>query len=459
MKLIIDNTRSVLTDLTQSERNDIKSFLSKKDPRSGFVRGKFKADRVKTEKFYFENKVGILFFTGLLPDLQPFIKSRITSVENRVVQFPYQREYTYEELRPYFNPKFEHVEHQIRALQEMLKRTKGTIKAVTSSGKTELFLAFCKITGLKTLIVAPKVDLANQICDRARNYGLEVGLMTGSKKSYDSEQVCVSTPQMALALVDREFDCIIIDECHHAASKTYQDFLKNTKAKIIFGFSATPDTNDVDWMKIKQFCGGIITEIKAAELLEHNVIVYPEINFVPIKQFNTPDWPSANDVCIVHNEDRNLKIVELCEKSEKPVLVLIRNIEHGEELNRLISDSVFLSGRDDGGIRDEVFKKYENKEIPVLIGSYGILSEGISLNSIRTLIIAGGGRSDIQATQALGRALRNQEGKIKATVFDFYDFGNKFCERHSLQRAKIYKQVGFPSEIIKDNNVDRNLQK
>lgn len=450
MKLILDNMRCILTDLTQSERNDIKSFLSKKDPRTGFVRGSFKAERVKTEKYYLENKSGILFFTGLIKDLEPFIKGRVTSVENQLQSFSYQRDYTYEELRPFFNPKFKYVDHQIRALQEMLKRTKGTIKATTSAGKTEIFLAFCKITGLKILIVAPKVDLANQIYDRAKLAGLDAGIMTGSKKSYSNEQVCISTPQMALALSDRDFDCIIIDECHHAASNTYQEFLKKTKAKIIYGFSATPNTNEVDWLKIKQFCGNIITEVNAQELVEHDVIVYPEINFVPIEQFKTLDWPSANDQCIVHNEDRNLKIVQLCEKSEKPVLILIRNIEHGEELNRLIPDSVFLSGRDDTKLRDEIFKKYERKEVPVLIGTMGILSEGISINAIRTLIIAQGGKSDIVATQSLGRALRRDgEDKQKAVIYDFYDIGNKFTEKHSLQRAKTYKQVGFPVNIKK----------
>lgn len=449
MKLIIDNIRCVLAELTVDEINYIEKFLSKRDNRTGFIRGKFKADAVKTEKFYLKKNNSILFFTGLLKDLEPFIKGRVTSVENKIQSFPYQRDYTYEELRPYFNPNFSYVEHQIRALQEMLKRTKGVIKATTSAGKTEVFLAFCKLTGLKTLIVAPKVDLANQIYERANKAGLETGLMTGSKKSYSNEQVCVSTPQMALALSDRDFDCIIIDECHHAASKTYQDFLKKTKAKIMFGFSATPDTNEVDWLKIKQFCGGITTEINAQELMEHNVITYPEINFIPIKQFNTLDWPSANDQCIIHNEERNLKIVELCEKSEKPILVLIRNIEHGEILNSLIPDSVFLSGRDDTKFRDEILKKFGAKEIPVLIGTYQVLGEGISVNAIRTLIICMGGKSDIVSTQALGRVLRKEEGKEKATVYEFFDIGNKYTEKHSLQRAKIYKQVGFPIHMEK----------
>lgn len=450
MKLIIDNIRCVLTDLTASEKSDIKKFLSKKDPRTGFVRGGFKADRVKTEKFYFENKAGILFFTGLLSSLQPLIKDRVTSVENNITTYDYQKkEYSYEKLRSYFNPNFKYVDHQVRALGEMLKRTKGVIKATTSAGKTEIIIAFLKITGLKTLVVGPKVDLVTQLHARIKAAGLDAGLITGSKKSYTDENICVATPQMALALADRDFDCIILDECHHVCSKTYQDFLKSTKAKIVFGFSATPDTNDVDWLKIKQFCGNIITEINADELVEHEVIVYPEISFVPMNQFNTRDWPSANEICIIKNEERNLKIKELCESSESPALVLIRNIEHGEELNKIIPDSVFLSGRDDNDFRNEIFKKFENKEVPVLIGTYGILSEGISLNSIKTLIIAGGGKSDIQTTQALGRALRIMPGKKKATVFDFYDIGNKICERHSLQRAKIYKGIGFPVNIKK----------
>ena len=42
-----------------------------------------------------------------------------------------------------------------------------------------------------------------------------------------------------------------------------------------------------------------------------------------------------------------------------------------------------------------------------------------------------------------------EEGKEKATVYEFFDIGNKYTEKHSLQRAKIYKQVGFPIHMEK----------
>lgn len=452
MKLIIDNVRTVITDINDKERKEIKGILTKKDPRTGFRMGSFDANRIKSEKFYYENKAGILFFTGLLSSVKPIIANKISSIENKIVTYNYQnKEYDYDELRSYFNPNFKYVDHQIRALKEMLNRTKGIVKATTSAGKTEIIIAFLKLSGLKSIVIAPKVDLANQLATRIKKAGLEVGIMTGSNKSYNNEQICVSTPQMALALADRNFDCIILDECHHASSKTYQDFLKSTKAKIMFGFSATPDTNEFDFFKIKQFLGNIVVEIGAEELVENGVIVYPEISFIPISQFNTSDWPTANDICIINNDVRNNKIKELCEESEKPVLILIRNIEHGETLNSMVDNSIFLSGRDDTEFRKDLFEKYENKEVDVLIGTIGVLSEGISLNSIRTLIYAAGGKSDIITVQALGRALRTKPGKNKVTVFDFADIGNKFCERHSIQRMKIYKEVGFPSKILKED--------
>ncbi len=451
MKLIIDNVRCALADIAEDDRKKIRASLTKKDPRTGFRKGSFDANRVKTEKFYYENKSGILFFTGLLDTIKKIIAGKVESVDNKITSFPYQsKEYEYEELRSCFNPNFKYVEHQIRALNEMLKRSKGIVKATTSAGKTEIIIAFLKLTGLKALVIAPKVDLANQIHSRINTAGLEAGIMTGSSKRYDNENVCVSTPQMALALADRDFDCIIIDECHHACAKTYQDFLKITKAKVMFGFSATPDTNDFDFMKIKQFLGNIIVEINADELVENGVIVYPEISFIPISQHNTSDWPTANEVCIIGNEDRNSRIRDICDESEKPVLVLIRNIEHGEKLNQMIGGSVFLSGRDDGELRKDIFERYEDKGLDVLIGTIGVLSEGISLNSIRTLIIAQGGKSDIVSTQSLGRALRRDgESKKTVKVIDFYDYGNKFTERHSKQRAVTYKKVGFPVSMVK----------
>lgn len=425
----------------------MKAALSFKDSRTGFSKGGYNAMNIKTEKLYSSIKDGICVYNGVIDLISDILRSssqNVSIINNRVILDYNKKDFSYDELRSQFNPKFKYVEHQIRALSEMLKRTNGIIKATTSAGKSEIFIAFLKLTKIKTLIIVPKVNLANQTRERIISENLDCGIVTGACKKYSNENICVSTPQMALSTLTDGFDCVIIDECHHVCSKTLQDFLKQTTAKAIYGFSATPDTNKIDFLKIRQFCGKIIVDIGAQELIDNGVIVRPEISFIPISQPKTLSWPAANDVCIINNIDRNDKIKELAENSEQPVLVLIRNIEHGKYLNSIINNSVFLSGSDDVEYRSEVFKKFESKELPVLIGTIGILSEGISINSIRTLIVAQGGKSDIITVQSIGRALRRDgKEKTKAIVYDFYDYGNKFTESHSNQRAAMYKKTGF----------------
>ena len=40
------------------------------------------------------------------------------------------------------------------------------------------------------------------------------------------------------------FDYIIVDECHHAAAKTYKKIFSYFKAKFILGLTATPERSD-----------------------------------------------------------------------------------------------------------------------------------------------------------------------------------------------------------------------
>ncbi|MBQ2123514.1 MAG: DEAD/DEAH box helicase family protein, partial [Bacteroidaceae bacterium] len=38
-----------------------------------------------------------------------------------------------------------------------------------------------------------------------------------------------------------EFDYIIIDECHHATAKTYQDIINYFEPEFLLGLTATPE--------------------------------------------------------------------------------------------------------------------------------------------------------------------------------------------------------------------------
>lgn len=454
MELIVTDNIIIVKDFSIQEKNLIVNGFTYKDERSAFSSGGFSSDKIKNMKFYSLYKNDILFTPGLLLDVVKFLKENKlkVSIKDERTKLDYQtKEYTYNELRLNFNPNFTYVEHQIRALRKMLSARRGIIKATTSAGKTEVILAFCKLVNLKTLILVNKQDLGKQTAERLNTGGFPI-LYRGSDKkgkiNKDASYVC--TVGLAKELPN-DFDIIIVDECHRASSDTFQDYLKTSKAKAFYGFSATPEGNHrVDFMKVKKYLGNIIEEINAQELLEHDVIVYPSITFVENLMPNIPSntaWASVNDTCLVNNTDRNDLIKKLVEKHNDTTLILIKNIEHGKILERMIDDSFFVSGSEDAETRKKSIEMLNNKEIKVLIAS-NIFNEGISINSIRVLIIASGGKSRIETVQRLGRALRKDEGKTEAIVYDFYDIGNKYTFRHSKERMKIYEAVGFPVKIL-----------
>ena len=307
---------------------------------------------------------------------------------------------------------------------------------------TDLFIAFMKATKLPTLILFNKVSLAIQTQERIQKAGIECGIATG--EGMELRWNMVATIGSVKKIPDlMKYKVLIIDEVHRASAGQFQDFLDKTSYPLRFGFSATPEGNDkFDFAEIRHYMGPIISTIDVQELMENDVIVRPKITFIQCEGIKTLDWAAANDKCIMFNDKRNKLIIEKIKEHDVPTLILIRNLEHGEELNRLIPNSVFLSGADDVATRKNVIKDFEEGRVKTIIAS-NIFNEGISINAIRMLIIASGGKSRIETVQRLGRALRKDKGKTEAIVYDFDDYGNRFTEKHSNIRKHTYKECGF----------------
>ena len=181
-----------------------------------------------------------------------------------------------------------------------------------------------------------------------------------------------------------------------------------------------------------------------------------KINLVKIDCPETFDYPSANDLGIVHNKARNEVIKNIVEKhrEEGYICILTRILEHGEELDKTIPGAVYLKGEDPLNKRMEVINKFNNGEIPVLIGS-SILNEGISISNMKTLIMASGGKAQTQTVQKIGRVLRITKEKRQGVFYDFIDMNNKYLFKHSKQRLSLYKKEGYDDISILDANLTK----
>jgi superfamily II DNA or RNA helicase len=55
----------------------------------------------------------------------------------------------------------------------------------------------------------------------------------------------------------KNYGMIIADECHHASAFTYEQILKTTNAKYIYGLTATPTRKDGHHPILFMHCGPI----------------------------------------------------------------------------------------------------------------------------------------------------------------------------------------------------------
>ena len=76
-----------------------------------------------------------------------------------------------------------------------------------------------------------------------------------------------------------------------------------------------------------------------------------------------------------------------------------------------------------------------------------VFDEGIDLSELRTIILAGAGKSRVAMLQRIGRGLRIAKGKKEFKLIDFDDSANgSIMKRHSAARRKVWKEEGFDVE-------------
>lgn len=452
MKLLIRDDFLGITDINKSDEITIKEHFTEKDLSKAITKNGF--DKRKIEKVCFarQAKESLILRTGFLKDLVELCKKekiKILEIQDNRTKFNHQKkDYSYEELKSYFDPKFNYVDHQIRAVKSMLKTNVGVCKLPTSAGKSTILSVFLRITELSTLIIVDGVSLAEQLKQSLIDDGIDCGICHGKSKIV--KPVMVSTIGSVKKIPDfTKFKCLVIDEVHSSASKTYQDFLSITNFPLRFGLSATPEGNSpFRWITIRQFMGNIIAETFSEELMENSVITPPEIHFKTVECTPTMDWESAYEKNIVYNDERNKLAIDLAKRDDSSVLILFKLIDHGELLAEKLPEAILLHGENSLKERQEAVEKFKSGEVRILIAS-NIFKQGISINNIQTLINVSGGKSKIEVLQKLGRALRKHKGKEKALIYDFMDNGNRFTHDHSLKRMGLYKKAGY-TDIIEE---------
>jgi superfamily II DNA or RNA helicase len=381
------------------------------------------------------------------------------------------------ELRPY----------QKDAINKCFDYKNCLIQAATNAGKTVVFSGVIKkIHPIPTLILIHREEILWQIKEVVEELtGLEVGVITSQKGVLIKPVTIAMIPTLLNRLgADQEItdffesvQCVIVDEVHHAKSKSLQSILSSCKAVYRFGFSGTILAEGThDGMLIRSWLGSVEFEITNDELISMGVSAKPrvtihEMDIEPLlggifddakailkvkhgefdgKQLMRKVYDLTIQRGITHNKDRNAKVMEtINEHPGKSMLVVVDLLAHGKEIKDLLEangvDAEFISGASE--VRKDALARFKAGDLHVLI-STNIIDEGVDISRIEILVMLAGKKSRRQLLQRVGRSLRKKKGKENTVlIVDFMDYGSRHLEKHSKERYNIYKTEKFDIEF------------
>jgi len=242
----------------------------------------------------------------------------------------------------------------------------------------------------------------------------------------------------------------IVDEAHTAAVVIQRLGEHASQSYYRFGVTATAWREDNQELRIEGTFGRILINIRPSDLIKDGWLVRPYIFMVKIKHLEShSDYNDAYLKHVTNCWERNYRIKQFAEglfASGRKVLILVERLEHGEILEQMVYNSVFVPGKDDGSGNETITEEVENYRLEMLArcgrGEHILIATqwanvGVDEPAIDSLILAGSNQSSVTTFQQVGRILRPAPGKENAIVIDFSD-EQEDLHGHSLKRKRAY---------------------
>lgn len=432
MELITGNSYSRVTGLTTSQFAELRKLLSyQTDKASAYFSGGY----VRT-KYLIDSKGN--FPTGLLSKVENFLLERHDTIhyDNRMtipkaVCIPYA-------LLPHRLYKA-----QERAVSEAIHNGRGCISMPTGTGKSLVIAQIIAKLMVKTLIVVPTLEIKNQLRDMLRN-------VFGNMDHIAVENI--GSPKLKNM---KDFDCLIIDEAHHVAAKTYQKLNKTAWTGIYYRFflTATPFRNKTEeQLLFESIAGQVIYQLSYKEAIKDGYIVPVEAYYIdlPKQKVSGYTWAQVYNELVVNNKPRNETIANLMWQfsfADRSTLCLVKEIKHGRILAKLANRD-FVCGEDQQS--RAIIGSLNNGMNRSVVGTTGVLGEGVDTKPVEYVIIAGLGKAKSAFMQQIGRAVRKYSGKESAKIILFRDASHKFTLRHfNAQKKILLEEYGVKVQKLK----------
>lgn len=357
------------------------------------------------------------------------------------------------ELRP---------EQQI-AVDALIKSDIDVLSATTAFGKTVVAAWMIANRQVNTLIVVHTKQLQDQWVERLQTFlgisAKQIGRFGGGRKKItgfiDIALIQSLTKHADVESMISQYGYVIVDECHHIPSVSFDDIIRQVKAKYITGLSATLVRKDGRHPIIMMRCGPILHRVSAKEQaharpFEHYVFVRPT-QFRPYKEMNDNLRLQFQDLYdeILHDVYRNQMIcndvIHAVKKGRSPIILTERN-EHLELLHKQLVSQVQHLIVLKGGLSAKDMKQAISRltNIPadeerVVLATGRFVGEGFDDARLDTLFLTLPISWKGTIAQYVGRLHRLHDAKKEVHVYDYADLAVPMLERMFQRRSNAYE--------------------
>jgi superfamily II DNA or RNA helicase len=379
-------------------------------------------------------------------------------------------------------------DEQSLALHHLLQHNNGILSGTTAFGKTIVAIKLIAEKKVNTLILVDKISLLEQWKSKLTeflvvNEPLPVQSPTSDKKRGRKKKARVigqlgagknslSTivdigVMQSLSRQDEVKECvknygmIIADECHHASAFTYEQILKTTNARYVYGLTATPTRKDGHHPILFMHCGSIRYRDdprKQAENRPFNHYIVPRFTSLKVPLDSNEKNISIQELYteITDNTFRNQQIIEDVLKNYhlgRNCLILSLRKAHVDLLAKKLKDEVpdviTLTGGMGKKTTREIFQ-YIAEAPPeknlILVATGHFIGEGFDEPRLDTLFLAMPISWKGTLQQYAGRLHRLFKTKKEVRVYDYVDIQVKMLEKMYQKRLNGYASMGYKAK-------------
>lgn len=369
-------------------------------------------------------------------------------------------------------------EEQLEAINALLPYTNGILHATTAFGKTVTAAAIIARKKVNTLILVHSKALLKQWHDRLTEFlnidypKHEEKNKRGRRKVFSPIGCFDSSGNTLHGIIDialiqscldedgvkpfvQDYRMVIVDECHHVSSITFEQVLMSIKAHTIYGLTATPIRKDGHQPIIFMQCGPIrfTTDAKSQiakqsfdrflipRFISYNSILEDRLSIATLYKYLSED------------EIRNNLIVEdTCKavNTGRTPIILTNRTAHvsvlAEKLKATIKNVISLTGTGTAKEKREAMQRLQtipDSEQLVIVATGKYVGEGFDYPRLDTLFLALPISWKGLLTQYAGRLHREYEGKKDVRIYDYIDIHEPICDSMYRKRLKGYAAIGY----------------